>query len=140
MRTRNKIILGIVALLILWGGAYFFFQDWCVACWDQTTTKTNTTTSSSTTSSSVAQEQKIYLDVREDDERAAGHVQGAMHIKMGEILAWSYSQIPTDEPVYVYCRSGRRAGEVISYLKTKGYTNVINAGGMSELQDVQIVR
>jgi len=59
--------------------------------------------------------EKIYLDVREEEEWIAGHVKGALHIKMEDIFAGNYANIPQTAPVYVYCRSGRRAGEVIRF-------------------------
>lgn len=85
------------------------------------------------------QKGKIYLDVREEEEWLAGHVKGALHIKMGDIFAGNYEQIPQTDPVYVYCRSGRRAGEVIRFLEQKGFTNLINAGGLRDLEGVEIV-
>ena len=85
------------------------------------------------------QQGKIYLDVREEEEWIAGHVKGALHIKMGDIFAGNYQQIPQTEPVYVYCRSGRRAGEVIRFLEQKGFKNLINAGGLRDLEGVEIV-
>ena len=87
----------------------------------------------------VQQQGKIYLDVREEEEWIAGHVKGALHIKMGDIFAGNYEQIPQTEPVYVYCRSGRRAGEVIRFLEQKGFTNLINAGGLRDIEGVEIV-
>ena len=88
---------------------------------------------------SAQQQEKIYLDVREEDEWIAGHVKGALHIKMGDIFAGNYEQIPQTDPVYVYCRSGRRAGEVIRFLEQKGFKNLINAGGLRDLEGVEIV-
>ena len=85
------------------------------------------------------QKGKIYLDVREEEEWLAGHVKGALHIKMDDIFAGNYEQIPQTEPVYVYCRSGRRAGEVIRFLEGKGFKNLINAGGLRDLEGVEIV-
>lgn len=85
------------------------------------------------------QKGKIYLDVREEEEWLAGHVKGALHIKMDDIFAGNYEQIPQTEPVYVYCRSGRRVGEVIRFLEQKGFTNLINAGGLRDLEGVEIV-
>ncbi len=89
--------------------------------------------------SAAQQQEKIYLDVREEEEWIAGHVKGALHIKMGDIFAGNYQQIPQTEPVYVYCHSGRRAGEVIRFLEEKGFTNLINAGGLRDLEGVEIV-
>lgn len=85
------------------------------------------------------QQEKIYLDVREEEEWSAGHVKGALHLKMGDIFAGNYEQIPQDQPVYVYCRSGRRAGEVIRFLEGKGFKNLINAGGLHDLEGVEII-
>lgn len=59
---------------------------------------------------------------------------------MSDILAGKYDAIPLDQPVYVYCRSGRRAGEVIQFLTNKGFNNLINAGGLSDLENVEIVQ
>ncbi|MDO4713791.1 MAG: rhodanese-like domain-containing protein [bacterium] len=81
----------------------------------------------------------MYLDVREDEEWLAGHVKGALHLKMGDILAGNYEEIPQDQPVYVYCRSGRRASEVIRFLEERGFKNLINAGGLRDLEGVEIV-
>lgn len=88
---------------------------------------------------SLASEEKIYLDVREDEEWSAGHVKGALHLKMGDIFAGNYQEIPQDQPVYIYCRSGRRAGEVIRFLEEKGFKNLINAGGLRDLEGIEIV-
>ena len=50
-------------------------------------------------------------------------------------LAWptqfqsEYTRIPKDATVVIYCRSGGRAMNAVSYLRTNGYTSVHNAGG-----------
>ncbi len=38
-------------------------------------------------------------------------------------------RIPKDATVVIYCQSGGRAKNAVSYLQTNGYTNVHNAGG-----------
>mmetsp|Transcript_23396 Transcript_23396/g.38725 ORF Transcript_23396/g.38725 Transcript_23396/m.38725 type:complete len:106 (-) Transcript_23396:430-747(-) len=35
--------------------------------------------------------------------------------------------------IIVFCRSGRRAGKAKEMLQSKGYTSVLNAGGLSDL-------
>jgi len=47
------------------------------------------------------------LDVREDDEWAAGHAPGARHIPLGQVGARA-TEIPQGEAIYVICRSGGR--------------------------------
>lgn len=77
--------------------------------------------------------------MREDEERETAHVKDALHVKMGDILAGDYENIPRDQEVRVYCRSGRRSQEVINFLQEKGYTNLTNAGGLKDLQDLAII-
>jgi rhodanese-related sulfurtransferase len=48
------------------------------------------------------------LDVREDDEWAAGHAPGALHIRLGELGART-AELPGDREVYVICRTGNRS-------------------------------
>lgn len=69
------------------------------------------------------------LDVREDDEWAAGHIDGALHIPMGELLDRLHD-VPSDEHVVAVCRSGARSAQVTAYLAQQG-TSVRNlTGGM----------
>jgi rhodanese-related sulfurtransferase len=68
------------------------------------------------------------LDVREDDEWAAGHAPAAVHLPMTQIPA-RMSEIPQDHEVYVVCRVGGRSGQVVAYLKQQGWENVTNVDG-----------
>ena len=68
------------------------------------------------------------LDVREDDEWAAGHAPGAHHLPMMQVPA-RMAEIPTDSDVVVVCRSGGRSGQVVSYLAQNGWDNVRNLDG-----------
>lgn len=69
------------------------------------------------------------LDVREDDEWAAGHAPGADHIPMTN-LAERLDEVPDGSPVYVICRSGGRSARVTAYLNANGWDAVNVAGGM----------
>jgi rhodanese-related sulfurtransferase len=69
------------------------------------------------------------LDVREDDEWAAGHAPKAVHIPMGE-LAGRLDELSSDSSVYVVCRSGGRSARVTAYLNTNGWDAVNVDGGM----------
>jgi len=72
------------------------------------------------------------LDVREDDEWAAGHAPGAVHLPMMQIPA-RLDEIPRDGEVIVVCRVGGRSSQVVSYLLNNGFTNVVNLdGGMQD--------
>ncbi|MFB7632504.1 rhodanese-like domain-containing protein [Streptomyces sp. NPDC056149] len=73
------------------------------------------------------------LDVREDDEWAAGHAEGALHIPMSEFVA-RYGELteaaPEDGKIFVLCRVGGRSAQVAQYLVQQGLDAVNVAGGM----------
>lgn len=82
----------------------------------------------------------LYVDVREDDEWAAGHIDGAIHVKLGDIEAGKVDAIPKDRDIAVYCRSGRRSAIAMNALKNLGYTRIRDAGGMTSVRGVSIVK
>ncbi|MYT32899.1 rhodanese-like domain-containing protein [Streptomyces sp. SID8354] len=73
------------------------------------------------------------LDVREDDEWAAGHAEGALHIPMSEFVA-RYGELTETAPeggrIFVLCRVGGRSAQVAQYLIGQGLDAVNVAGGM----------
>ncbi|GAA2794013.1 rhodanese-like domain-containing protein [Kitasatospora sp. CM 4170] len=68
------------------------------------------------------------LDVREQDEWDAGHVDGALHIPMGQLIA-RIGELP-EEKLYVFCRVGGRSAQVVQYLVQNGRDAVNVDGGM----------
>ena len=68
------------------------------------------------------------LDVREDDEWAAGHIAGATHIPMSGLLP-RVAEVPKDRDVVVVCRVGSRSAQVTAYLRQQGWDNVRNLDG-----------
>ncbi|MGO1055830.1 rhodanese-like domain-containing protein [Crossiella sp. CA198] len=69
------------------------------------------------------------LDVREDDEWAAGHAEGAKHIPMGEVVT-RLEELPNDGLVHVICRAGGRSARVTAYLNSNGWDAINVDGGM----------
>jgi len=75
----------------------------------------------------------VWIDVRTPQEFQGGHKQGAVNIpydqiggRIGEL------KLDKDADINVYCRSGRRAGVAESTLKSMGYTQVENIGGLND--------
>jgi rhodanese-related sulfurtransferase len=71
----------------------------------------------------------ILLDVRENDEWAAGHADGAVHIPMGEVVS-RLSEVPEGGRVHVVCRVGGRSAQVTQDLIAQGRDAVNVNGGM----------
>ena len=59
------------------------------------------------------------LDVREDEEYAAGHVPGAHHIPMSQVQE-RIAELPRDRPVMVICQSGGRSRAAVEFLTSQG--------------------
>jgi len=72
----------------------------------------------------------LLVDVREDDEWAAGHAPSATHIPMSEVVARIEELSTPAGPVYVICRVGGRSAQVAQYLDQNGIEAVNVAGGM----------
>lgn len=71
------------------------------------------------------------LDVRELSEWQEGYIKGATHLPLGNISEQTTKDFPKDKSIYVYCRSGRRAEEATTMLKSLGFKNVKNIGGIN---------
>ncbi|GAA5415702.1 coenzyme A disulfide reductase [Paraliobacillus ryukyuensis] len=68
------------------------------------------------------------IDVREKKEYEAGHVKNAKNIPLSEFRE-RLDEIPTDQPVYVHCRSGQRSYNAVASLGNVGYEHVYNISG-----------
>ena len=70
------------------------------------------------------------LDVREDDEWAAGHAPEAVHVRLGDLGARA-GELPRDRELYVICRSGHRSAYAAQMLAAGGFSPVNVADGMT---------
>lgn len=70
----------------------------------------------------------LLIDVREADEFALCHIEGARLIPMNSIPT-RLAEIPQDVPVLIHCHHGGRSMKVTHFLRSKGYTQVSNVKG-----------
>jgi rhodanese-related sulfurtransferase len=70
------------------------------------------------------------LDVREDDEWAAGHAPSAVHVRLGE-LGVRFGELPRDREIYVICRTGHRSAYAAQALAGGGLNTINVADGMT---------
>lgn len=69
------------------------------------------------------------IDVREDDEWAAGRAPDAHHIALGDVPA-RLGDVPDDRAIYVVCKAGGRSAQATKFLLDAGREAVNVAGGM----------
>jgi hydroxyacylglutathione hydrolase len=69
------------------------------------------------------------LDVRDDIEWSSGHIPGAQHIHIGDLMSHLH-EIPLDVPVATICRSGHRASIAASIVNALGRETIaVQEGG-----------
>ncbi len=71
------------------------------------------------------------IDVREDEEVAAGKIPAAKHIRLSEIPD-RMEEIEKDKEHIMVCRSGRRSENASLFLQEQGYKVMNMTGGMLE--------
>lgn len=74
------------------------------------------------------------LDVREPEEWAAGHIEGALHLPMDQVTT-RLDEVDRERPVVAVCRSGRRSDEVAKYLSSQGIAAENMPGGLEQWAD-----
>ena len=73
----------------------------------------------------------LVVDVRTREEYAEGHIPGAINIPVETLGSTRPEELPVlDQRIYVYCRSGRRSAEAAGILRSLGYTDVVDFGGI----------
>jgi len=72
----------------------------------------------------------VLVDVREDEEWAAGHAAAAVHLGKGIIERDIESAVPhKDVALVLYCGGGYRSALAADALQKMGYTNAISLDG-----------
>ncbi len=74
------------------------------------------------------------VDVRQDDEYAAGHIEGSQHIELDR-LPGEAASIDRDRPVVFYCRVGSRSALATQAFNAAGYEAHNLTGGLVAWQE-----
>ncbi|WP_147534164.1 rhodanese-like domain-containing protein [Bacillus marasmi] len=120
----KKIIAGLVVLLFV-GFIGFQFMN-------QSTSVSNISTDEMAAKMNQNDGNMVFIDVREPDEFAAGHVPGIVNLPLSE-LSEETADFPKDSEIVIICRSGNRSLQAAEKLQGYGFTNLINVqGGMND--------
>ncbi|MCG9876231.1 MAG: rhodanese-like domain-containing protein [Leptospiraceae bacterium] len=82
---------------------------------------------------SKIQEGATIIDVRSSIEYAVSSFPGSINIPVADISD-KLNSIPKDKPIVVYCASGGRSASARDILIRNGFSDVTNAGGLSDLE------
>lgn len=69
------------------------------------------------------------LDIREEAERVAAGIEGALFIPLGELRS-RLDEVPRDKPVVIYCKQGRRGYFAERILRQNGFDAMNLSGGL----------
>lgn len=77
----------------------------------------------------------VIIDVRTPEEYAGGHIDGAINLPVERIGKdfGSIKGLTPQSTILLYCRSGRRSAVAAEILGQKGYTRVLDGGGIDTL-------
>ncbi len=71
-------------------------------------------------------EKAVYLDVRDPNEYAAGHLPGAINVSRGTLEMNIWSKVPDQTAkIYVYCKTAGRSTLATKTLNDLGYKNAV---------------
>ena len=81
----------------------------------------------------------VLLDVRTREEYASGHIEGSRNLPLDEIDKVDFLIKDKNAPLYVHCLSGGRSARATAYLKSKGYREVHDIGGIGSYRGKIVV-
>lgn len=75
----------------------------------------------------------LVVDVRTEEEFMDEAFPGAINIPVGALQSRIKELEPKDRPIILYCASGARSALAVRVLKSMGWTDVVNAGGLQDM-------
>ena len=78
---------------------------------------------------SPQREPLLLFDVREPEEYAVSHLQGAQPVPSKDEALKALQGAPSDQRIVLYCSVGYRSSELAQFLMKRGYTEIYNLEG-----------
>lgn len=94
-----------------------------------TEAKSRTTEISAADSVAALGGSTVFLDVREPNEYALGHIPGAVFLPRGNLETKIEAAVPRDSKVVIYCASGNRSALAADTMSQMGYSDVSSMAG-----------
>ena len=82
----------------------------------------------------TAQETKnsVLVDVRTEEEYREGHIPGSVNIPSQHLQNIEKQIADKTTPLFLYCRTGARSSKATAVLKSAGYQNATDIGGIMQ--------
>lgn len=133
MKKENfYLITGVMLLFLI--GAFIYTQgrDTTQAATDETTVIRQTISPTDYHAQFIDNlTPHVLIDVRTPAEYADGHIANSINISVDQITN-RLSEIPRDQPIVVYCRSGNRSAQASQILSNLGYNIIYDLGGIQQ--------
>jgi phage shock protein E len=78
-------------------------------------------------------ESATFIDVRSEAEYLDENIKGSINIPLDELFHKIKEVESMKKPLIFYCRSGSRSQIAVDILKSQGFEQVYNGGGISNL-------
>lgn len=91
------------------------------------------TVSASDAARAASEEGVVVIDVRTPEEFAAGHLEQARNLPLGDAFRDQVGELPRDGRYLLYCQSGNRSGQAAQVMEQLGFTDVLDGGGIPDL-------
>lgn len=73
----------------------------------------------------------MLIDVRTEEEYRECHIEGGVNLPLDELGNAAKIIKDKNTPLFVHCLSGARSARAVNVLRSMGYTNVTDIGGIS---------
>ena len=74
----------------------------------------------------AANPEALIIDVREQNEWDAGHIDGAHFLPLSALNAGVQADFPKDSDIILYCKAGRRSLTALAILRAQGFENLVS--------------
>lgn len=127
-KNKNLFII-VIALAVIAVGAFVFLSG----SDDTKEGVVNEVISPAEYQNQFASREHVLVDVRTPAEYESGIIPDAININVEE-LASRVDELPKDQPIVVYCRSGNRSAVAADILAEAGFSEVYDLGGIQTWQ------
>lgn len=122
--ANNKVKMKTRILLLL------FFSIMLTGCFCKKEQKQEKALLLSPTEFNLKKENHLLIDVRTPAEFEESHLKNAIHIDYFDTSFYDkVKNFGKNKPIFIYCRSGRKSGEISKKLIKKGFTKVYDLEG-----------